>query len=51
MRSKFHLLEIGKRGLIAQQAAINTAGHNVTNANTPGYSRQTTRLVAANPIA
>ncbi|EFU38189.1 flagellar hook-associated protein FlgK [Paenibacillus vortex V453] len=51
MRSTFHLLEIGKRGLIAQQAAINTAGHNVTNANTPGYSRQTTRLVAANPIA
>lgn len=51
MRSTFHLLEIGKRGLIAQQAALNTAGHNVTNANTPGYSRQTTRLVAANPIA
>lgn len=51
MRSTFHLLEIGKRGLIAQQAAINTAGHNVTNANTPGYSRQTTRLVASNPIA
>ncbi|MUG68085.1 flagellar hook-associated protein FlgK [Paenibacillus campinasensis] len=51
MRSTFHLLEVGKRGLIAQQAAINTSGHNVTNANTPGYSRQTTRLVASNPIA
>ncbi|GAB6927551.1 flagellar hook-associated protein FlgK [Paenibacillus sp. JCM 10914] len=37
--------------MIAQQAALNTAGHNVTNANTPGYSRQTTRLVAANPLS
>ncbi|MCG7407990.1 flagellar hook-associated protein FlgK [Paenibacillus sp. ACRRX] len=50
MRSTFHTLEIGKRGIVAQQLSIATTGHNITNANTPGYSRQVARLVAARPI-
>ena len=34
------LLSIGKSGLFAAQAALNTTGHNITNANVDGYSRQ-----------
>jgi flagellar hook-associated protein 1 FlgK len=34
------LLSIGKTGLYAAQAALSTAGHNITNANVAGYSRQ-----------
>lgn len=40
MRSTFHGLEVSKRGLFAQQSALNTTGHNISNANTEGYSRQ-----------
>jgi len=35
------LLSIGKSGLYAAQAALSTTGHNITNANVAGYSRQT----------
>lgn len=45
MRSTFFNLEIGKRGLFAQQAGLNTISQNVTNANTPGYSRQRVDLI------
>ncbi|MFO7264334.1 MAG: flagellar basal body protein, partial [Bacillota bacterium] len=38
MRSTFHGIELAKRALYAQQTAINTTGHNVSNANTPGYT-------------
>ncbi|WP_296949231.1 flagellar hook-associated protein FlgK [uncultured Massilia sp.] len=34
------LLSIGKSGLFAAQAALSTAGNNITNANVAGYSRQ-----------
>lgn len=34
------LLNIGIGGLRAQQAALNVIGQNITNASTPGYSRQ-----------
>lgn len=50
MRSTFHTLEVGKRGVLAQQTALATTGHNVTNANTPGYSRQVAKLTEARPI-
>jgi flagellar hook-associated protein 1 FlgK len=33
-------LETALRGLQAAQEAIDTTGHNIANANTPGYSRQ-----------
>ncbi|MED1784213.1 flagellar hook-associated protein FlgK [Brevibacillus fortis] len=46
MRSTFHGLELGKRGLFAQQSALNTTGHNISNANTEGYSRQRVNMVA-----
>ncbi|MGB9919126.1 MAG: flagellar hook-associated protein FlgK [Moorellales bacterium] len=38
--SLFFALSIARRALSAQQAAMNTAGHNIANANTEGYSRQ-----------
>lgn len=39
-------LDIAMRALMAQQAAVDTVSHNVSNATTPGYSRQRVRLVA-----
>ncbi|MFC4930025.1 flagellar hook-associated protein FlgK [Massilia sp. GCM10023247] len=35
-----NLLSIGKSGLYAAQTALTTTGHNITNANVAGYSRQ-----------
>ena len=34
------ILNIGVQALQASQAALQTAGHNIANVNTPGYSRQ-----------
>src|SRR5690606_33764597 len=34
------ILNIGLSGLLAFRRAIEMTGHNVANANTPGYSRQ-----------
>ncbi|WP_394175221.1 flagellar hook-associated protein FlgK [Guptibacillus hwajinpoensis] len=50
MTSTFHGLEVGKRSLYTQQAALTTAGHNISNANTPGYSRQRVNMQATSPI-
>lgn len=50
MRSTFHTLEVGKRGILAQQTALATTGHNITNTNSPGYSRQVAKMEAARPI-
>jgi flagellar hook-associated protein 1 FlgK len=35
-----NLLSIGKSGLFAAQAGLSTTGHNIANANVPGYNRQ-----------
>lgn len=40
-------LEMGKRALAAHQAAISTAGHNISNLSTPGYARQKTLITSA----
>lgn len=40
MRSTFMGLETNKRGLYTQQTALYTTGHNISNANTLGYTRQ-----------
>lgn len=34
------LINIGLSGILGHQAALNTTANNITNANTPGYSRQ-----------
>ncbi|MFN0244673.1 MAG: flagellar hook-associated protein FlgK [Planctomycetota bacterium] len=41
---------IGLRALLASQSALETVGHNISNANTPGYSRQSLHLSAASPL-
>lgn len=38
------LLNVGARALLANQVALQTAGHNIANVSTPGYSRQTVQL-------
>ncbi len=43
------LINIGISGLNAQQAALATTGHNITNASTPGYSRQRVQIEAHAP--
>ncbi len=48
--STFFGLETTLRGILAHQQAIDTTGHNITNANTTGYSRQTAVLGASNPF-
>ncbi|MBY0573278.1 MAG: flagellar hook-associated protein FlgK [Undibacterium sp.] len=44
-----NILGIGQSALAAAQLGIATAGHNIANANTPGYSRQTLLQSAAEP--
>lgn len=50
MRSTFHSIETARRSLFTQQAALQTTGHNIANANTTGYSRQVVNMIAARPI-
>ncbi len=40
MSSMFDGLYIARSGVIASRAALNVTGQNITNANTPGYTRQ-----------
>lgn len=47
MRSTFMGLETSKRGLFTQQTALYTTGHNISNANTAGYSRQRVNMQAS----
>ncbi len=42
-------LTIAKKALIANQVAMETIGHNIANANTPGYSRQRVELKESLP--
>jgi flagellar hook-associated protein 1 FlgK len=49
MSSPFYGLDIGASALRAAQQLMDTAAHNVANANTPGYSRQRVQLVEAAP--
>jgi flagellar hook-associated protein FlgK len=38
--SSFDLLNLGNQALRSNQAALSTVGQNISNVNTPGYSRQ-----------
>ncbi|HZJ82172.1 MAG TPA: flagellar hook-associated protein FlgK, partial [Clostridia bacterium] len=44
MSSTFYGLEIARKGLFISQKGLDVTGHNIANANTPGYTRQ--RLIA-----
>ncbi|KGK90334.1 hypothetical protein DP73_06690 [Desulfosporosinus sp. HMP52] len=49
MSSTFFGLEMSRRALASQQAALNITGHNISNANTEGYTRQVGNLTATTP--
>jgi len=49
MRSTFMGLETNKRGMFTQQSGLYTVGHNISNANTLGYSRQRVNMEATTP--
>ncbi|SFB25315.1 MULTISPECIES: flagellar hook-associated protein FlgK [unclassified Bacillus (in: firmicutes)] len=49
MRSTFMGLETARRGMFTQQSALYTTGHNIANANTPGYSRQRVNFTQTEP--
>lgn len=42
-------LDLARRALIAHQTTLDTIGHNLSNVNTPGYTRQRAELVAVVP--
>lgn len=44
-------LTMARKALQAQQVAIQTAGHNIANANTPGFTRQRVDLTPAVPFS
>jgi len=50
MASTFHSIETARRSLYAQRVGMNTLGHNITNANTEGFSRQRVTLTTSRPI-
>lgn len=45
------VLTIGKSGLFAAKKSLETTGHNISNANTEGYSRQRVNQTTNPPIA
>ncbi len=50
MGSTFSGIEIGKRSLNVHQQALNTVGHNLSNASVEGYSRQRVKMQAFEPL-
>jgi len=50
MGSTFSGIELGKRSIMANTDAITTAGHNISNANTEGYSRQRVKIREFDPL-
>lgn len=50
MASSGDMLSVGVSGLQAYQRSLVTVGHNISNVNTEGYSRQTVELATRDPI-
>ncbi|HOF85518.1 MAG TPA: flagellar hook-associated protein FlgK [Treponemataceae bacterium] len=50
MGSTFSAIEMGKRSLFAHSQSMQTAGHNLSNSSTEGYSRQRVELKATDPL-
>ncbi|HEY1365514.1 MAG TPA: flagellar hook-associated protein FlgK [Gaiellaceae bacterium] len=48
--STFLGIETTLRGLLAQQRSLDVTGHNISNANTVGYSRQEADLTTSTPL-
>ncbi|MFQ5559402.1 MAG: flagellar hook-associated protein FlgK [Nitrospinota bacterium] len=50
MPNVYGLMDIGKTSLLTQQTSLNVTGHNISNVNTEGFSRQVITQVAGEPI-
>lgn len=50
MAGLFDTFTVAKRGLNVQQGAINTTAHNISNANTEGFSRQRVVIETTRPF-
>jgi len=50
MPGTFFGIEIARRGINVHRTALDTTGHNIANANTPGYTRQEAVLKTTNPF-
>jgi len=50
MSGSFGGIEIGKRSLMAHSLQIQTAGHNISNADTEGYTRQRVNVRSFEPL-
>ena len=50
IRSSFFGLNLGYKGVAAQQRALDVTGHNIANANTEGFSRQRAVMVTDLPM-
>ncbi|MEW5946995.1 MAG: flagellar hook-associated protein FlgK [bacterium] len=51
MRSTFFGIETMRRAILSQRRVMDTIGHNIANAATPGYSRQRVNLATTSPYA
>ncbi len=47
--STFYTIHLGRSALETNQKALDVTGHNIANANTPGYSRQIPQLITGYP--
>lgn len=50
MANAFAGIELGKRSIMAHTQQIQTAGHNISNADTEGYTRQRVQIKTFNPL-
>jgi len=50
MAGLFHSLNVGAESLHNSRQGVDTAGHNIANAQVEGYSRQRVNLTARNPL-
>ena len=51
MRSTFLGFNTARSGLFAAQRALDITGHNISNVNTPGYTRQRLEQTQSNPMS
>lgn len=50
MANSFAGIELGKRSIMAHTQQIQTAGHNISNADTEGYTRQRVQVKTFDPL-
>jgi flagellar hook-associated protein 1 FlgK len=50
IRSTFATLNMANRALVAQQIGLDITGHNISNANTDGFTRQAAEMQASIPF-